>query len=82
MLCVCLQGASEVLRALGEDKLVAVVTQLLPLANHPKSGPREGLLWLLAFLPSAMGEGFATLIDVALPIVLKVGLPFRFDMSH
>ncbi len=67
-----LQGASEVLHALGEDKLRSVVGQLLPLATHPRPGPREGLLWLLAFLPSTMGEDFATLIEVALPVVLKV----------
>lgn len=68
-----MQGASEVLYALGDEKLHSVVSQLLPLANHPKPAPREGLLWLLAFLPSTMGEGFANLIDVALPVVLKVG---------
>ena len=74
MLCcaVPVQGASEVLFALGQDKLENVVDQLLPLSNHPKSGPREGLLWLFAFLPTTMGERFATLIDVALPVVLKV----------
>jgi hypothetical protein len=70
------QGASEVLHALGDDKLHSVVPQLLPLSNHPNPAPREGLLWLLAFLPSTMGEGFAALIDVALPVVLKVQFLF------
>ena len=49
------------------------MSQLLPLASHPRAGPREGLLWLLAFLPSTMGEDFAGLIHAALPVVLKVG---------
>lgn len=62
------------LHALGEDKLSDVVSQLLPLASHPKPAPREGLLWLFAFLPSVLGERFSGLIDVSLPVVLKVHL--------
>lgn len=79
--CGGAQGASEVLHALGSEKLMDVLRQMLPLANHPKPAPREGLLWLLAFLPSTMGEDFAGLINIALPVVLKVGSGFHAELG-
>ncbi len=66
------QGVAEVLHAFGNERLLSVVRQLIVLASHPKPAPREGLLWLFAFLPAAIGDSFAQLIDDVLPIVIKV----------
>ena len=46
-----------------------------PFAAHSKAAPREGLLWLFAFLPAAIGDSFAQLIDDVLPLVIKVSPP-------
>jgi hypothetical protein len=81
--CVCAlfsffwQGVAEVLHAFGNDRLLSVVRDLIGLAAHPKAAPREGLLWLFAFLPAAIGDDFAQLIDHVLPVVLKVRAPAR-----
>jgi hypothetical protein len=65
------QGVAEILRAFGAERMRSIVLSLLPLGSHVKPSPREGLLWLFAFLPSVIGEDFALLIDEALPIVIK-----------
>ena len=66
------QGLAEVLVALGMDRLADCVVDLLPLSGHAKPGPREGLLWLLVFLPSSLGKECALLIPRTLPIILQL----------
>jgi hypothetical protein len=63
------QGLADVCVALGDERLDAVLAELLPLADHPGEHIREGVLWLVAFLPMAMGRGFARLIAETLPLV-------------
>jgi hypothetical protein len=65
------QGIAEVLVALGEPKLSEVVRELLLLGNHPRAPPREGLLWLLVFLPAVMGRSFNTLLRVCMPTIVQ-----------
>lgn len=64
------QALSEVLVVLGVLRASSVVGDLLPLAAHPKGSVREGVLWVLCFLPGAMGRDFAPIIPLALPVVL------------
>lgn len=64
------QALSEVLVVLGPLRAWAVLGDLVPLAAHPKGSVREGVLWVLCFLPGAMGKDFAPFIPNALPVVL------------
>lgn len=65
------QALSEVLVVMGADRAKSVVGDLLPLAAHPKGAVREGVLWVLCFLPGAMSKDFAPIIPQALPVVLS-----------
>lgn len=64
------QALSEVLVVLGVLRASSVLSDLLPLAAHPKGSVREGVLWVLCFLPGAMGKDFAVIIPSSLPVVL------------
>ena len=65
------QGLAEVCLALGEERLDEILDTALTLRNQPKSAAREGLLWLLSFLPSVLAEGFASHIKTTLPVILS-----------
>lgn len=65
------QALSEVLVVTGAARAKAVLGDLLPLAAHPKGAVREGVLWVLCFLPGAMAKEFAPVIPQALPVVLS-----------
>uniref|UniRef100_A0A7S4K262 TOG domain-containing protein n=2 Tax=Odontella aurita TaxID=265563 RepID=A0A7S4K262_9STRA len=66
------QGLTEVLIAGGTRTVEAVLTdEILPLRSHPQAATREGVLWVLTFLPSSMGQGFAPFIDASLPALLS-----------
>jgi len=66
------QGLTEVLIASGGSLVEEVMLEeILPLKSHPKAGTREGVLWVLTFLPSSLGQGFASLIDPSLPALLS-----------
>ena len=47
-----------------------MVNEILPLKSHPKAGTREGVLWVLTFLPSVLGQAYSSLIDESLPALL------------
>lgn len=65
------QGLAEVLVALGIDRVAGVLSELLPLKSHPKFNVREGVIWVLCFLPPALGDAFAQHIPDSLPVVLS-----------
>uniref|UniRef100_K3WKL7 TOG domain-containing protein n=1 Tax=Globisporangium ultimum (strain ATCC 200006 / CBS 805.95 / DAOM BR144) TaxID=431595 RepID=K3WKL7_GLOUD len=66
------QGLCEVLVALGKDRVEATLfDEIFPLARHPKYSVREGVLWIIAFLPPAFGKGFSVFLGDALPIVVS-----------
>ena len=65
------QGLAEVCLALGDDRLDEILDTALALRNQPRSAAREGLLWLLSFLPSVLAEGFASHIKTTLPVILS-----------
>ena len=66
------QGLTEVLIAGGAGVVESVMgEELYPLASHPKASSREGVLWMLAFLPSSLGLAFAPMIENSLPIILN-----------
>lgn len=66
------QGLSEVLVACGAQLTENVmVNEILPLKSHPKAGTREGVLWVLTFLPSVLGQAYSSLIDESLPALLS-----------
>jgi hypothetical protein len=66
------QGLSELLVAGGAQLTENVmVNEILPLKSHPKAGTREGVLWVLTFLPSVLGQAFSSLIDQSLPALLS-----------
>ena len=65
------QGLTEVLMACGADIAESVMLdEILPLRNHPEACTREGVLWVLTFLPPALGQSFTALIDASLPALL------------
>jgi len=66
------QGLTEVLIA-GGTKLVEDIMreEILPLKSHPEASTREGVLWVLTFMPSSLGHAFTPLIDVCLPALLS-----------
>eukprot|EP00562_Extubocellulus_spinifer_P003852 CAMPEP_0178537748 /NCGR_PEP_ID=MMETSP0696-20121128/36753_1 /TAXON_ID=265572 /ORGANISM="Extubocellulus spinifer, Strain CCMP396" /LENGTH=3016 /DNA_ID=CAMNT_0020169993 /DNA_START=19 /DNA_END=9069 /DNA_ORIENTATION=- len=66
------QGLTEVLIAGGAGLVEDVMLEeILPLKSHPKPGTREGVLWVLTFMPASLGQGFASLIDPSLPALLS-----------
>ncbi|TYZ62730.1 hypothetical protein PybrP1_001423 [[Pythium] brassicae (nom. inval.)] len=66
------QGLCEVLVALGKERVEATLfDEIFPLARHPKFSVREGVLWIIAFLPPAFGKGFSVFLSEALPIVVS-----------
>ena len=64
------QGIAEICLSLGVSKLTSVLQETLPYKNSTKSAPREGLLWLLSFLPTAMRDTFGPFISTTLPVIL------------
>ncbi|TMW63265.1 hypothetical protein Poli38472_002206 [Pythium oligandrum] len=66
------QGLCEVLVALGKDRVESTLfNEIFPLSRHPKFSVREGVLWIIAFLPPALGKGFAVFLTDALPIIVS-----------
>eukprot|EP00978_Attheya_sp_CCMP212_P014376 scaffold36531_cov52-Attheya_sp.AAC.4 len=66
------QGLTEVLCAGGATLVESVMRdEILPLRSHPNASTREGVLWVLTFLPSALGQAFTPLIEVSLPALLS-----------
>lgn len=66
------QGLCEVLVALGKERVEATLfDEIFPLARHPKFSVREGVLWIIAFMPPAFGKGFSVFLSDALPIVVS-----------
>jgi HEAT repeat protein len=49
----------------------AMRNEILPLRSHPEAATREGVLWMLTFLPPALGQGFTPLVDVSLPALIR-----------
>jgi HEAT repeat protein len=65
------QGLTEVLIAAGSAMVEGTMrTEIIPLRSHPSASTREGVLWMLTFLPPSMGQGFTPLIDVSLPALI------------
>jgi hypothetical protein len=65
------QGLTELLVAGGAQVVEDVMKEeILPLRSHPQASTREGVLWVLTFLPSSLGQSFTPLIDVSLPALI------------
>jgi HEAT repeat protein len=65
------QGLCEVLVSLGKDRVEKTMfDEIFPLARHPKNSVREGVLWVIAFLPPALGKSFAVFLPEALPTIV------------
>jgi HEAT repeat protein len=66
------QGLTEVLIASGTSVVESVMLDdILPLKSHPSPSTREGVLWVLTFLPPALGHGFTPLLDLSLPALIS-----------
>ncbi|KAG7353289.1 heat repeat-containing protein [Nitzschia inconspicua] len=66
------QGLTEVLIASGSATVDSVMlNDILPLACHPSPSTREGVLWVLCFLPPALGQGFTSMLDNSLPPLIN-----------
>jgi hypothetical protein len=66
------QGLTEVLIASGSEVIESVMLDdILPLKSHPSSSTREGVLWVLTFLPPALGQGFTMMLDASLPALIN-----------
>eukprot|EP01041_Mallomonas_annulata_P003729 gene3729-7411_t len=64
------QGLAEVCVSLGQERMTEIVRVVLELRSHLKAAAREGMQWLLSFLPAALGDAFAAYIGTCLPVVL------------
>jgi len=65
------QGLTELLVAGGASVVEEVMyEEILPLRTHPQPSTREGVLWVLTFLPTSLGQSFTPLIDSSLPALL------------
>ena len=60
---ICAGGASLVENVMQDE--------ILPLISHPSSAYREGVLWVLTFLPSTLGQAFAPLIESTFPALIS-----------
>ena len=66
------QGLTEVLIASGTEVVDEVLrNELLPLSDSMEAGTREGVLWMITFLPPAMGQNFSPYIDACLGPLVK-----------
>lgn len=66
------QGLTEVICAGGARLVDSVMRdEILPLISHPNAAYREGVLWVLTFLPSSLGQAFAPLIESAFPALIS-----------
>lgn len=65
------QGLSEVCHSLGPKRMRDVLQQVLPWNASKFAGAREGLMWLLSFLPTV--DDFSDEISTTLPVIL-IGL--------
>jgi len=66
------QGLTEVLIASGNETVERVILgDILPLKSHPSASTREGVLWILTFLPPALGQGFTSMMDDCLPVLIS-----------
>jgi len=66
------QGLTEVLIASGNAVVESLMMDdILPLSSHPSHCTREGVLWVLCFLPPAMGQGFTVMLDESLPALIS-----------
>jgi len=66
------QGLTEVLIASGNTVVEDLMANdILPLSSHPSHCTREGVLWVLCFLPPAMGQGFTVMLDDSLPALIS-----------
>jgi len=66
------QGLTEVLIASGTSVVESLMMDdILPLASHPSHCTREGVLWVLCFLPPALGQGFTVMLDDSLPALIN-----------
>jgi hypothetical protein len=77
------QGLAELIMASGTEMVEEVMLgELLPLltSHHPSVNTREGILWLMTFLPSGMGQAYSSLISPSLPalIIGKICVHFHF----
>jgi len=70
------QGVAELIMESGTEMVKQVMlTELLPLltSHHPSINTREGVLWILTFLLSGMGQSYSSLISPTLPALI-IGL--------
>lgn len=66
------QGLTEVLITQGSSVVESfMLDDLLPLRSHPAASTREGVLWVLTFLPPALGQGFTPILDSCLPALIS-----------
>ncbi len=64
------QGLSEVCLTLGSQRLQQILSQLMSLSTDARAASREGLLWVLSFLPPVLKQQFASHISKTLPVIL------------
>ncbi|GMH51321.1 hypothetical protein TL16_g00986 [Triparma laevis f. inornata] len=65
------QGLSEYLVACGGEVVFDVMSnEIIPMSTHPKVATREGVLWVMTFMPNVLGQGYSNLIDLSLPALL------------
>lgn len=68
------QGLSEVIGALGVDKLKKYIDEIIETANRTDIPPyvRDGYIMMFIYLPVVFGEQFTQYVGPILPTILKV----------
>lgn len=64
------QGLAEISLALGDARVDGILSNVLPMHTSTVSSTREGVLWLLSFLPTVLKQKYALHVERTLPVVL------------
>lgn len=65
------QGLSEVCYCIHDNQMKDLIQQVLVLGNNEKYTQREGVQWLLSFLPLSLQHRFSKYISLCLPNILQ-----------
>lgn len=65
------QGLAEVCLALeSHERVLEILKDVLKLKTDSSPAAREGMQWMLSFLPATFGDSFASYIRLCLPVIL------------
>ena len=73
------QGLADLLASSSKKTFDSILNELLQNSTHPRACVREGVMWTISFLPSTLGDDFASLVPSILPAIVS-GLADESEM--